>query len=73
MHRPDFDDDCGVVGVILQHRDIGLTIRHTKILLAKMAVKLIIHGHNTPQAYPVVRYRDAQTGGLIVFGGCRAL
>lgn len=27
----------------------------------------------TPQAYPVVRRRDAQTGGLICFGGVHAL
>lgn len=32
-----------------------------------------IAGNNTPQAYPVVRCSDAQTGGLLIYGGCYAL
>lgn len=29
--------------------------------------------NNTPQAYPAVRCGDAQTGGLLLSGGCHAL
>ena len=29
--------------------------------------------NNTPQAYPAVRCRDAQTGGFIFLGGSNAL
>lgn len=33
----------------------------------------IINFENTPQAYPVVRRCEAQTGGFIIFRGCYAL
>jgi hypothetical protein len=33
----------------------------------------IFRPNNTPQAYPAVRCREAQTGGLIVSGACDAL
>ena len=37
------------------------------------AMKYALLLNNTPQAYPVVRYCDAQTGGLLFFGVCHAL
>lgn len=58
--------------MILQ-RNPGLTAINAKIFLATTQCVSIIAVHNTPQAYPVVRYRDAQTGGLIVSGGLCAL
>lgn len=32
-----------------------------------------IKRNNTPQAYPAVRCGEAQTGGLLLSGGCYAL
>ena len=44
-----------------------MKVRLKKIVTSSevCATKSLQHSNNTPQAYPVVRRRDAQTGGLL--------
>lgn len=50
-----------------------ITALEANFFLAQGQVLVYHPLNNTPQAYPVVRCSDAQTGGLLIYGGCYAL
>lgn len=68
MYGSDSGDDRGVVGMSLMRLSVNPGRVLAEASLVSLAGFSIICSKKTPQAYPVVRRRDAQTGGLLFSG-----